>query len=122
MGLPARLQFHPSLAGCAELENRLPVGVGDEEVTEDNDIHANEHVDVLKIALHDLDAGHEVARGNEQVDEIDVGTGVPAYARDAALFVGLEIQLADDARRNNSGVGTVSQMARSVWKLRPSAE
>ena len=85
------LQFHAALAGCAELEGGLAVGVGDEDVTEYDDIHANEHVDVLEIVLQDFHVGHEIARRSKHVDEIDIGAGSTADAADASCLIWLEV-------------------------------
>ena len=92
------LQFYTAFAGRAELERCLSVLVGDKEVAKDDDIHANEHVDVFEIALHNLNAGHKVARGNKHVDKIDIRTCGTAYTRDSTLLVGLQVQLLNDAR------------------------
>ena len=71
------LQFYAAFAGSTELERCLSILVGDEEVTENDDIHANKHIDVFEIALHNLNAGHKVARGNKHVDKINIRTWAP---------------------------------------------
>ena len=83
------LQFHAALRWCAELERRLAVLVGDEEVAENNDIHANKNINVLEIALHHLHGGHGIACRNKHVNEIDIRTRGTTDATDATLSIRL---------------------------------
>ena len=85
------LKFHAALAGCAELEGGFAVGVGDEKVTENDNIHANENVDVLKIVLHDFYLGHEITCRNQHMDKIDIGACGTADAIYASCLIGLEV-------------------------------
>ena len=108
------LQFHPSLAGCAKLERRFPVLVGDEEVGLGDDVHANEDVVVVEVGAIDFDVALQLAVGEADMNEVSVRLLVAADAHERFLSVGLEAEGLDDAGRNERKLWPVSHAALSV--------
>ena len=101
------LQFHAALVGCTvidfvaslveELERGLAVSVGDEEVGLRDDVHADEHVVIIKLGAKDFYIVHDLSVREDNMNLVRVGLLVAADAHKASSATGLETKAFDNA-------------------------